>query len=727
MLELLSDPVEVITSDDLDALEGGSVTNEKGTFKYDQFIVLSESGLTGTNSTDAYVMYGVDTDQSDDPAVYLKFVDNYRVYTYRLSFPTALKTDVDASDDLEDLDNKKITLLGTEYSIINTDNNTGTLELMGGAISDTLQEYEKKTYNLNGKDYEVEVVAISGTSEVIMKVNGEVTEKKLEGETVKLSDGTEIGIKTVLENEGTEAGGGDLVTFYLGASKIVLKDADWSSGNTDGTLEVASDTVEDVVVDIVGSRNTGAGSYGENSISKIEIIWTADDDYYVPIGGKLSEQLSGDDKNKLFLKNLDFKFAAVQQGTTREIKVQNGGSDKYKVTFPTLTGGTLGENMFYVVNETGTTHGCIGLGKEATRPLVTATGTNLSKNYRFLVSSNKYSHLLEVGSFSTSDSKVTIKDLGTGESFDVSVVGNDGTMYIDGYAYSFNAYLSAEKIQFDSFGTDGAGVAYTPEEFKLTFGTSGICNTTEGNAGTLIVQEYKEEDGDGGNRETITVSVTDGGTDDKMTVGNVVSSDGNFSFLSWDSKDDYSTAYTEYGTLVEWDTDGTQDAVTMHIGDEAIAEVFITSGVTQVVSGGEVAEGVVTTTTVNEIQVGSAVLDTEISDVTADNYISVGGPCANSVSARLVGVAQKIPECLSGLSLSEGEGVVKLFENGGKVSMLVAGATALDSQRAARVVAQNDKYPEFTGMEVSVTGTSLSDITVSAPAPMAEADDEMEE
>lgn len=705
MFELLNDPVNVASSDDLDALKGGSITNEKGTYKYDQRI-----DLENITYARASVIYEIDTDQDDDPAVYLKFQSGYHVYSYMMTFPTALKSDIDASDDWEDLDNKKISFLGTEYSIINTDHDTGVMEMMGGAIQDTIQEYEKKTYNLNGKDYEVEVVAISSFPEVILKVNGEVTEKKVEGDTIKLADGTEIGIKTILENEGTETGGGDMVTFYLGASKVVLTDADLSSGNTDGTLEVAGEIVDDVVVDIVGSNTSSVVS-----ISKIAVTWTADDDYYVPVGGKLSDQLTGDEKDKLFLQNLDFEFAALQKGSERKIIVQDANSDRYRVSFPTLTGGTINEEFFY-----SDTAGNVSLGREASRPLIVDPAVNISKNGRFLVSQNKYSHVLEVTGFksTSTDQKVTFKNLGTGNSFEVGVTGGEGEFFLDGNSFKFNANVGGEQIKMQSFGGDGNGVAYTPEEFKIQF--QSVVNASLGGlyTGALVVTEYEEERADGTGMETITVSISDTSTTD-IDVASLASSDGNFSMKSWRSKDKFKTGYTEYGTFVEQDTDD-QDDITIYIGDEAVAEVFLTSGTTSISSSGGSEEGTVTTTTVNEIEVGSAVLDTEISDVTSDNYISVGGPCANSVSARLVGVAQKIPECLSGLSLSEGEGVVKLFENGAKVSMLVAGATALDSQRAARVVAQSAKYPEFTGMEVSVTGTSLSDITVSAPTPMDE-------
>ena len=60
--------------------------------------------------------------------------------------------------------------------------------------------------------------------------------------------------------------------------------------------------------------------------------------------------------------------------------------------------------------------------------------------------------------------------------------------------------------------------------------------------------------------------------------------------------------------------------------------------------------------------------------------------------------------------------MIKVKDTGtGNVAMLVAGATALDTRRASRVLANYGDYA-LSGSEVEVTGTSLSDISVSKVA-----------
>ena len=120
----------------------------------------------------------------------------------------------------------------------------------------------------------------------------------------------------------------------------------------------------------------------------------------------------------------------------------------------------------------------------------------------------------------------------------------------------------------------------------------------------------------------------------------------------------------------------------------------------------------VTTTEINPIAVGAAKLASEVS-VGSQNMIVVGGPCVNPVAATLMGNPEPCHQ-----DFEEGKAIVKLYENGGKVSMLVAGATALDTRRASRVVANYEEYSDdMTGDEVSVEGTSttFSDTVVSAP------------
>ncbi len=89
------------------------------------------------------------------------------------------------------------------------------------------------------------------------------------------------------------------------------------------------------------------------------------------------------------------------------------------------------------------------------------------------------------------------------------------------------------------------------------------------------------------------------------------------------------------------------------------------------------------------------------------NLIIVGGPCANDAVTAIPGFGLTC----AGWSLKPGEGIIKLAANGNKVALLVAGTEALDTRRAAKVVANYKDY-SLSGTEALVKGTSLTDITV---------------
>lgn len=713
--EKVSDVKDTITDEELDSLADAKITNSKGTYSYNQFVDLP---------TDARVVYDIDSDQSDDPALYLKVAKDKIVYNYKVSFPTAMESDIDSDDEWDDLENKKLTLLGKEYTIIDTDNSTVELELMGGAVQDTMEEYTSKTFTINGVDYEVEVVAIGGsTVTVILKVNGEVTDKLEEGETFKLNDGTELGIKTLLENEGAEAQGGDIVEFYLGANAVKLQ-----NGNT---LEVGGESLDaDVTI-------TSSVSGDEVSISSIEVSYNATDDYFVGAGEKLSAVMDSDEADNLFLNNIDFEFASLEVGTADEIKL-TPSSDNYKLAFETKGGQDLSFDVFYVTSS-GTN---VELGEDSGNPIKLSSAAPLSENDRFVLTSNEYSHLMEVDDFKQNDDKVKFKDLGNNEVIEVTVDSAlAGEFYLDGNQFTFEVNSGWTDLNMTNFGDDtdnnkaDVAVMYTKNGAKIAFTDDTLSDSIDfangtyvaSNTGTVILFEEGKDDNaavgissqetDYVSHANFTITKASASADIDISA-EALSANFGGAFKSWDSNDDLRSVYSYYGTYIEQNTDD-QDSVTITYPDnEATAAVYISSGVTKSSETAGSEDGALTTQEVNPIAVGSAKLASEVSNVAGQNMIVVGGPCANSVAAQLMGNPSP---CNAGFE--EGKAIVKLYENGDKVAMLIAGATALDTRRASRVIADFDAYEgKLSGMEVEVAGTSttFSDTVVAAPAPKVE-------
>jgi hypothetical protein len=159
-------------------------------------------------------------------------------------------------------------------------------------------------------------------------------------------------------------------------------------------------------------------------------------------------------------------------------------------------------------------------------------------------------------------------------------------------------------------------------------------------------------------------------------------------------------------TKIEIDKGSNQDTATItYHGTEAYGNVYISeveAGFgTTVIEGDEIA---------CSVGVPFAKLDEEITNVNSQNMIVVGGPCANSVAAEIMGVSQLWPEC--GSEFEEGKGKIKLYElENDKYALLIAGMSALDTRRATRVMANYNQY-DLTNSEVEVIGTTLDDISI---------------
>lgn len=101
-------------------------------------------------------------------------------------------------------------------------------------------------------------------------------------------------------------------------------------------------------------------------------------------------------------------------------------------------------------------------------------------------------------------------------------------------------------------------------------------------------------------------------------------------------------------------------------------------------------------------------LDSEVETLSTQNTIIVGGPCANSAAAKLMGYPKN---CLEGFEM--GKSIIRLyqFENG-KIAMLVAGTVALDTRRATYVLANYQDY-NLSGTNMIISGVNLNDVTIS--------------
>ncbi|NQV09377.1 hypothetical protein HQ529_06005, partial [Candidatus Woesearchaeota archaeon] len=535
-----------------------------------------------------------------------------------------------------------------------------------------------------------------------------------ETETYRLADGVEVGVNTILVQNVAGEAQGDQVEFSLGADKIRLADTNTSATDTGCTVTIGVDSSSNVKCDIVTSSDAGTTAGDDVLISSFNVYYNSTDDLYVAAGESSSAVADAeeDESGVFFLDAFDFKFEGLSEDSPEEIKIRPSGTSNYKLSFTNKAGVAYNEFMWANVS------GDISLGKKVgtgLRDLVINESEPVTKNEYFIVNKNKYSRILQYADINTADSIVKIKDLGSGSTHEVSYASNTGDLILDGNTYAVvlsdgTSASSTITVDLDGDGTvENAAMQllYTENEAYITLNITDEAN--------FNVTTPEDEDN---NRNSVKVNF-EGNTDNELDIASVegrkaeflTTQQGSSTYLYQDYT--YTTAGNQFGMFVQWDKKGSgaiQSDVTFRVGKTATtANVFATSGVT---SSSTSSSGGVTTDEVQKIDVGAVKLASEVADVNANNLVLIGGPCANSAARAVMGVTSA--NCAEGFTA--GKAMIKLYEHAaGKVAMVVAGSGAVDTRRAALVVANYADYADdLVGNEVVVT-TITSTPTVAQP------------
>ena len=155
-----------MTELDLNALKGGVVTTDEGTTNYNQYIRFAETGEYNFTTT-LLTVYQQDEDDNVGDFLYGRSARNQIMFEYQLEFEEGAESAIESTNRLRDLEDEIFNVLGTPMAVATTDIQTATgdltLKLLGGAVSDILEEGETKTYTINGKEYETNVLIVSTT------------------------------------------------------------------------------------------------------------------------------------------------------------------------------------------------------------------------------------------------------------------------------------------------------------------------------------------------------------------------------------------------------------------------------------------------------------------------------------------------------------------------------------------------------------------------------------
>ncbi|MBN1792309.1 S-layer protein [Candidatus Woesearchaeota archaeon] len=721
--ETIGSVKSTFTSSDLAALKSGVLDTGLGSTPVKQYMKF--------DNTTMYVKY----DENDDDQVsdYLYIASDSTLFEYHVEFTEGAESEVETDNDMADLHGEVLTLLGAPFTIVDTNRNAASisLTLLGGQVADVLRDGETKTYTIDGVDYEVTAVFISSTGSAKLQVNGVMSRELTEGKTQVLGTDVTVGVQSILTNnrEG-------MVEFYLGANKLELTDSNHEDSDyAAGTVKVKGNSVANNQL-IIKATNTSDNI----KLNYIKYKVSNDEDLFIMPEHGMREALD-DDAKAMLADTWDLKYAGLVKTGSSEFKLDAVSDHSYKIDFENINGDKI---SFPYLTKKG---GVFKFGdddddlifEESSAPnggtAWTVNGTFVSDNDYFIVAdratgadeTKAATKVLRYSSINAADNTVTFNDLSGGELV-VSFTGDEGSsatgdLIVDGASHTF--YVGAS-------GTD-------PEDYALSIdldGTGGIANNTVirlvtkggavvdlGSAAlnfdaagpvtgldlvnlTIRTTASKfDESSEGAETSTVAIDESTGNTVDisSVTLGGTVAS-----LVQDPDNDDYSRGYTDYGALFELynpSSSTSASELTINYPDtQRYAQVFLTAGTVEVKEGAIGESGKLTSTTLNPIAVGLAVLDTEAPDVGSAKMIVVGGPCVNVKAAELMG---NPADCAEGFT--PGKAVIKLFES--QNALLVAGYSAQDTLGACYVLADAADY-DLSGDEVEVVVADLNTITV---------------
>ncbi|MCP3685649.1 MAG: hypothetical protein GY861_23615 [bacterium] len=559
-------------------LKTHTISNEHDTHRYRQVIYLPEAEVVFTkDSSDS-----ADVHDDEVPTDYLKIPQSPKAaYEYKISFSPALKSDHNSDGDyLDDIRGKKITLMGKEFTIVRADHtakNYISLALMSGALSDTLNEGQTKTYTLNGRAYEITVSYI-GESDCKFTVRGEVTDPALEeGETYRTSDGTEIGVIKIIEHS---AGGGRGVHFYFGADKIVLYDSATDNDLQGGSVTLSSEHASNLKVNI-DADDSGTEDGADVFIEQIKIWYEPSEDLYVgkwESSADIADAVESQD-GMFFMDNFEYVYEGLTSKESESIGFIPDGANNYKIYFYNKAGDEYRE---YLIAKSDTELGWGRWTGSGIRPIVTIEDQPVQDEEYFIVDKNGVTNMMQFKGItpgaSTTDEEGTVKfkDIGSGENHEASYTGLEGFIGIEDNNFNFKltADTSAAGVFVDMNG-DG-----DLEDIQNKIHTENGAEITLEDDFTVSITMPEEEE-----QPTNTVSVQFGENSENEIDVEDVTGTATSGLNRIGSSYEYADLTYPYGAFVSWNKKSAgpeQDEIWIEIPETAAtANVLVTSGCMQ--------------------------------------------------------------------------------------------------------------------------------------------------
>ncbi|MBI4016354.1 MAG: hypothetical protein HY363_01535 [Candidatus Aenigmarchaeota archaeon] len=692
--ESLGSVREALTEADLDILKGGQIQTGKGRTEYNQYFRFSQ--------TVGKVVFG--EDEKDKIGDYLSWDDGDHLFTWELEFEQGLESEL-SGNDLEDLEDEDIFILGSPYVIANTDfqESTGRLRLtlLGGGVSTYLSENEKEIFTIDGKDYLVEVVIISENSDSIkLRVNGQLTPEMRRGET-EVIDGVQLGIQEIT---GTaKEGQKSIVQFTMGAQKLELEDRNALDNNpSTASVRVNGEVIEDSDLKINAVVKVSGNRVAVNRITYRLFADAVLGDIFIPSGTGLREQL--EEPEGMLSPFWNIVYNGLTQVKTAPVVYKPSGDKEYDLQFANQEGITY--RFPLVTNEDG--DGKLKYGDDdddlwfiESNSDTTFYGT---RGDYFVLSNcagddnTCFTHILKYSSADTSASNtITLgfDDLGTGRK-DV-ILSNDtnsfsGELVVGGVSYKIFAdtvFNSPPNISIDLngdgsvsgdeavIGIQGEGMIDLGSVNTNTPNTEGVQAIINGNADTTLTTLKKEFD-DASANEVIAITI-EPRSNNHAGITSLSATSG--TLFGPFKHGETERAMSKYGIAFDFKNPSGDSAEKLTIDypfSQRGADVRIITKTSPILILEPEKEEIAQTTGI------VARLASEINNILNYNAILVGGPCANKHAAFLMGNPSP---CWETVPLG-GAIIQSIVHPNNNHAMIIAGREAKDTRKATTAIAR---------------------------------------
>ena len=712
------------------------------------------------------------------PELGLKFTGSNAVYTYLLSFTKQI-SETGVAGVITNMINSPLSMLGKDWTITGatTGTNSLILTMLSGKNSKTVTTESAGTFDVDGSEYTVELVAvgtIGGVAAATIEVSGgglsaPQTLQIMSGGTRTLNDGTLIGVTSIFVT--TKQGSIDSATVFVGADKLELQDTVINDANYYAGVKVNGQTVNEVRV-----RMTGTSSTTSLTLDQIEIMWTPSLEQFITAGNSVTDPASKG--FKIFFGGIT---PSMDDSANRESITVTPSGTAGTLQLVTADGHSLAQNF---IKATGAT--TVALQDAGGYALHLVENATVSENEYVVLgqnslagnAQNSFGHVIRVLSLETSAAATsTFQDVASGAT--LTVTGGDTTMYLDGQAYYINVLNTTHcTITWGANAADNAigdaisvwpaimtskggwvsitnpvtiaglatNTAYT---LNLPTGTlSVVPNATVGTGvgastvGTTKVNVSAVADG-----TSITIKASDNGASpvywntpgiwivegmDESQIRNAIAvrlgPDGTLTRVIVAASPTFTGSVTQnptvsgstqnrymdsFGSYVTYDSTAPGTFSVSYPSTQAKATVGV--GGAPVSSGGS-SGGSVTTETVLPITADVVKLDSEVtsSDKSGKDLVLFGGSCINSLVADLADAAKFPYGCADWPGRDFGR--VEVIEDAfasGKMALVIAGTRAGDTDLAARVVQLG--FPGATDAQKAEMALEITG-SVSSPA-----------